>query len=133
MNKVNDIEVIKQMVIELKDEKYQQEKNGLAKAIVDKLEFLQEGMDDEWKYNIDVCLSKFEAGMVRYHKSALFNQVIHMLMQGTDPLSILDQLMFKIDNTSKLLEDYVKNYGKPTIIVKNEDKNGNTLQTGREE
>jgi len=56
-------------------------------------------------------LSKFKDGEERYKKSPTFNVTVRALLNGTDPILIIDQLIQMNENTSALFDKFLNEVG----------------------
>lgn len=52
-------------------------------------------------------IAKFKNGKERYHVSAMFNQVVQMLVRDVDLYDVIDQLIYAAEDSTKALEQYM--------------------------
>lgn len=64
--------------------------------------------------NREYYISKFLNGEKRYNESPLVNQVVHSLVDGADPIGIIDHLIIINENINRKLEELTKD--KPLAI-----------------
>lgn len=61
-------------------------------------------------------LSKFPNGEKRMRESALFNQVIQMMVRGLDDYQVIDQLITITEDTQRAFEQYALRDTRPIVI-----------------
>ena len=49
----------------------------------------------------------------KYRKSALFHQVVQMLVRGVDPYLVIEQLITTTEDTQKAFEQYINRDDRP--------------------
>lgn len=75
-------------------------------------------MSAEQIIGIDELIRKFKNGQDLYHKSAMFNQVIHMLAHGVDIYIILEDIIIIHEEKIKEMEKYVLSDTRPFLVDK---------------
>lgn len=62
------------------------------------------------------CIAKFKNGNHRYQQSALFNQVVQMLVRGVDPYDVIDHLVQVNEDTLNAFTQYLHRDTRPMIM-----------------
>lgn len=70
--------------------------------------------------SISELIEKFPNGQERFLNSALFNQIIQSLARGTEPLSIIDDLIVMQEETTERFKDYI--IGEPARMIVSSDE-----------
>ena len=61
-------------------------------------------------------INRFKNGRERYHRSALFNKVVQMLVRGVDEYEIINDLINITQDSTNALEQYIYRDDRPIII-----------------
>jgi len=67
---------------------------------------------------MDELIRKFKNGQELYNKSAMFNQIIHMLASGVDIYVILEDMIIIHEEKIKELEEYMLKDTRPFLLDK---------------
>lgn len=71
-------------------------------------------MTEEERYNkTSEVIARFKNGMKRYRTSALFNQVVQMLVRDVDPLDVIIYLTITAEDTTQALAQQIHRSPKP--------------------
>ena len=63
-------------------------------------------------------LSKFPGWEEKYNKSALFHQVVQMLVRQDDPYLVIDQLIKTTEDVQKAFEHYIITDTRPLTLFR---------------
>jgi len=73
-------------------------------------------MKDIERYNkTKEIVSKFKDGEKRYRESALFNQVVQMLVRDVDPYDVINQLIQVTEDTQEAQKQYMLRSTSPIL------------------
>jgi hypothetical protein len=62
---------------------------------------------------ITKIIGKFKNGEELYKRNAVFNKVVHMLVEGMDVYDVFEQVILTAEQTQKMFEDYINRDTRP--------------------
>jgi hypothetical protein len=67
----------------------------------------------EYNHKLDEVVSRFKNGRELYNKSALFNQIVQVLIREDDPYAVIEHLVQANTDTQKAFISYVERDTRP--------------------